>query len=179
VTLDGYYAGPGEDIRWAHKDPDDAEWNEFVAGNASGGGSLLFGRLTYELMTSYWPTEMAAQQNPIVAKRMNESEKFVCSRTLDKVSWQNTTLLKGELVEEVRVLKQSLGEGIAILGSGSVVSQLATHGLIDEFQIVVSPLLLGDGKRLFDEVHEKLPLRLTRSRTFGNGSVLLCYEPQS
>ena len=98
VSLDGYFADSDGGIDWAYKDPTDAEWNAFVAGNAKGGGQLLFGRITYEFMASYWPTPMAAANNPVVAERMNSLPKLVFSRTLDAAPWQNTTLVTGDLV---------------------------------------------------------------------------------
>src|ERR1700737_3871113 len=117
VTLDGYFTDSGGDISWAHKH--DAEWNSFVKGNASGEGTLLFGRKTYELMVSYWPTPMAMKNDPVVAEGMNNLSKGVFSKTLDRVSWKNTKLVKGDLATEVRKLKNEPGEGMAILGSGS------------------------------------------------------------
>jgi dihydrofolate reductase len=177
VSLDGYFVDRKGDMRWAHKQ--DPEWNEFVAGNARGGGVLLFGRVTYEMMAGYWPTPMAAQNSPAVAERMNNLQKVVFSRTLDKASWKNTKLVKGDLATEVRKMKQESGEGLVIMGSGTIVSQLAQEGLIDEFQIVVCPIVIGSGRTLFDGVKEKLNLKLTKSRTFGNGNVYTCYEPAS
>ena len=104
VTLDGYFTDPRGDMSWAHKDPGDAEWNAFVGGNASGDGALLFGRITYEMMASFWPTPAAMEMMPAVAEGMNRMPKYVVSRTLKKVAWKNTTLVKGELVAEVRKL---------------------------------------------------------------------------
>jgi dihydrofolate reductase len=177
VTLDGYIADINGDMSWAHKQ--DAEWNTFVQENASGGGELLFGRITYELMTSYWPTPYAMQNDPIVAERMNNLPKVVFSRTLDKASWNNTKLVKGDMAAEIRKMKKEPGENMVIFGSGSIVSQLAQEGLIDEFQIVVNPVALGKGRTMFDGIKEKLTLKLTKTRTFGNGNVLLCYEPMA
>ena len=175
VSLDGYFVDKKGDMRWAHKQ--DPEWNEFVAGNARGGGVLLFGRVTYEMMASYWPTPMAAQNSPGVAELMNNLQKVVFSRTLDKASWKNTKLVKGDLAAEVRKMKQESGQGLVIMGSGTIVSQLAQEGLIDEFQIVVIPVVLGQGKSMFSGIKDKLPLMLIKTRIFGNGNVLLCYEP--
>jgi dihydrofolate reductase len=177
VTLDGYFADMNGDMSWAHKQ--DAEWNAFVQENASGGGQLLFGRITYELMTSYWPTPYAMQNDPIVADRMNNLPKVVFSRTLDKASWNNTKLAKGDMAAEIRKMKKEPGENMVILESGSIVSQLAQEGLIDEYQIVVNPVVLGKGRTMFDGIKEKLTLKLTKTRTFGNGNVLLCYEPMA
>jgi len=175
VSLDGYFTDANGDMSWAHKD--DAEWNAFAAENASGGGLLLFGRVTYELMAGYWPTASAIKNYPIVAERMNNMPKVVFSRTLDKASWNNTKLVRDDMSAEVRKMKESSGKEMAILGSGSIVSQLAQDGLIDEYQVVVNPVVLGKGRTIFEGVNRKLPLKLTKTRIFGNGNVLLCYEP--
>jgi dihydrofolate reductase len=175
VSLDGYFTDTHGDMSWAHKR--DPEWQAFVSENASGGGQLLFGRVTYDLMASFWPTPLAAQSNPIVVERMNNMPKFVFSTTLDKASWNNTTLLKGDLPAQVRRLKRQPGPNIVVMGSGSIVAQLAAAGLVDEYQIVLNPLVVGDGRTLFEGVKKKLPMKLARSRAFGNGNVVLFYEP--
>jgi dihydrofolate reductase len=177
VTLDGFFVDSKGDMSWAHKN--DAEWTAFVGENASGSGVLLFGRITYELMASYWPTPMALQNSPVVAKGMNDMPKVVFSRTLDKVSWSNTKLVKGDMAAEVRKMKNEPGPDMVILGSGSIVSQLAQENLMDEYQIALSPIVLGKGRTLFEGVREKLNLKLTKSRTFGNGNVFLCYAPMA
>ena len=177
VSLDGYFSGKNGDFSWAHSGSDDAEYQAFVAGNASGGGQLLFGRITYELMANYWPTPIAAKNDPVVAEGMNCMPKVVFSRTMDKASWSNTRLIKGDIASEVRKMKNEPGSGMAILGSGSIVSQLAPHGLIDEYQVVLNPVVLGAGRTMFDGIEEKLHLKLTKTRTFRNGKVFLCYEP--
>jgi dihydrofolate reductase len=176
VSLDGYFVDGQGDMSWAHKAPDDQEWNEFVAGNASGGGVLVFGRITYQMMASFWPTEMALQVNPVVARQMSALQKVVFSRTLDRVEWENTTLVKGDLPGTIRRMKGEEGPDMVILGSGTLVAQLAQEGLIDEYQLVVNPIVLGSGRTLFEGQPQKLPLRLTKSRAFGNGNVLLCYQ---
>jgi dihydrofolate reductase len=175
VSLDGFFVDSKGDMSWAHKH--DAEWNAFVNENASGSGVLVFGRITYELMASYWPTPMALQNSPIVAKGMNDMPKIVFSRTLNKVSWNNTRLVKGDLTAEVRKLKQEPGPNMVILGSGSIVSQLAQQNLIDEYQVALRPIVLGQGRTMFEGVKDKLNLQLTKSRTFGNGTVFTCYQP--
>jgi dihydrofolate reductase len=177
VTLDGYFTDAHGDMRWAYDVKPDKEFDAFVAGNASGGGQLLFGRLTYEMMASYWPTADALRDNPVVAAGMNSMPKVVFSRTLDKAAWNNTQLLKGDIASEVTKLKQQTGKGMAILGSGSIIAQLAPLGLIDEYQIVLTPVVLGGGRTLFEGITERLKLRLLDTRTFGNGKVCLRYEP--
>src|ERR1700730_14441649 len=171
VTLDGFFVDSKGDMSWAHKN--DTEWNAFVSENASGNGMLLFGRITYELMASYWPTPMALQHFPVVAKGMNDMPKAGFSRTLDKASWNNTELLKGDMAGEVRKMKKVAGPDMVILGSGSIVSQLTQQNLIDEYQIVLSSTVLGKGRTMFEGIKEKLNLKLTKSRTFGNGNVFL------
>ena len=175
VTLDGYFVDGNGDMSWAHRQ--DPEWNAFVAENAGGGGVLVFGRITYELMASYWPTPLARRNDPIVAEGMNRMPKVVFSRTLDKASWSNTRLVKSDMAAEIRKMKKEPGPDMVILGSGSIVSQLATERLIDEYQIALHPIVLGKGRMLFDGIKEKLPLKLQKSRAFGNGSVMLWYEP--
>jgi dihydrofolate reductase len=177
VTLDGYFADLHGDMRWAHSGNDDAEYQAFVAANASGGGQLLFGRITYELMVGYWPTPQATQSNPVVAEGMNRMPKVVFSRTLDNASWNNTKLVQGDIAAAVRTMKAESGEGMAILGSGTIVSQLAAAGLIDEYQVIVNPIVLGKGRTMFEGVPSKLNLKLAKTRAFGNGKVYLCYEP--
>jgi dihydrofolate reductase len=177
MSLDGFFTSENGDISWAHKPHDDSEWGAFVKENASSGGTLLFGRRTYDIMAGYWPSPMASQNDPVVAKNMNECHKVVFSRTLDRADWQNTQLLKGDLVELVRKLKREASEDMAILGSGSIVSQLTDAGLIDEIQVVIDPLVLGKGKPLFSRLSHRLDLKLIKSRTFKNSCVVLTYAP--
>ena len=176
VTLDGYIADARSDMSWAHQSPTDDEWNAFVSGNAQSGGALLFGRVTYDLMASFWPTPAAAAAMPAVAEGMNRMPKYVFSRTLTKPEWQNTTVLKGDIAAATRKLKSEPGPGIVILGSGSIVAQLTAAGLIDEYQLVVHPVVLGAGKTMFAGLKENVRLKLASSRTFKNGNVVLSYR---
>ncbi len=176
VSLDGYFSGPDDDISWAHKSNDDKEWNEFVSNNASGGGALMFGRITYDLMASYWPTPMAAKNMPVVAEHMNKLPKIVFSKKMKQAAWSNTTLVKGDIIAAVRKMKKESGPDIVILGSGTIVAQLTQAGLIDAYQIVVNPVVLGEGRTAFEGIKDIAELKLTKTRTFGNGNVLLCYE---
>lgn len=176
ITLDGYFVDGNGGMAWAKVQNGDQEWNTFVAENSSGEATLLFGRATYELMASYWPTPAADQHNPIVAHRMNQLQKVVFSRTLQRANWNNTTLIKEDLPGAIRKMKAEAGNGMVILGSGTIVSQLANEGLIDDYQFVVNPLVLGRGRTMFEGISEKHSLKLTKSRTFNNGFVFLCYE---
>jgi dihydrofolate reductase len=177
VTLDGYFTGVNGDLSWVDKNKQDEEWNAFVEDNAKDGGTLLFGRITYEMMASYWPTPLAMENDPVVAEHINNLPKVVFSRTLDKAMWYNTKLVKGDIAAEVRKMKKEEGSDMAILGSGSIVSQLTQDGLIDEYQIVVNPVVIGKGRTMFEGIKAKVPLILVKTRVFGNGNILLCYEP--
>ncbi|HKW55888.1 MAG TPA: dihydrofolate reductase family protein [Candidatus Acidoferrum sp.] len=176
VSLDGYFTDSSGGLAWAFGDKQDAEFNAFTEGNAKGGGQLLFGRATYDLMTRYWPTPLALQQQPVVAERMNNLPKVVFSRSLDKASWNNTLLVKGHLPSAVRKLKSESGPGLVIFGSGTIISQLAQEDLIDEFQFVVNPVVLGAGRTMFDGVTKKLNLGLVETRHFASGKLFLRYQ---
>jgi len=173
VSLDGYFTGEGGDISWHMVDD---EFQELANKAANSGNTLLFGRVTYELMAGFWPTPEALRVDPLVAEGMNKSKKIVFSRTLEKVEWHNTRLVKGDLLAEVRQLKEGSGPDLTILGSGSIVSQLAAADLIDEYQILLNPVVLGQGRTMFEGIGKRLTLKLTGTRTFGNGNVLLTYE---
>jgi dihydrofolate reductase len=174
VTLDGYFTGPNGDISWHMVDD---EFQELANKASNSGSTLLFGRVTYQLMASFWPTAEALKMDPVVAKGMNASPKIVFSRKLKSVDWENARLAKGDLIAEVKKLKRGTGKGLTILGSGSIVAQLADAGLIDEYQILLNPVALGQGRSMFEGLSKKLPLKLVDSRIFKNGNVLLTYQP--
>jgi dihydrofolate reductase len=176
VTVDGYFADKNGDMRWAHRQTQDPEFNAFIADNAGSDGQLLFGRKTYQMMASYWPTPMALQNEPKVAEGINNLPKVVFSRTLAEATWQNTRLVKADMVAEVRKMKQEPGPDMVILGSGSLVAQLGQEGLIDEVQVLVNPVVLGGGRSMFDGLEKRLCLKLSNTRAFKNGNVLLSYE---
>ena len=173
LSLDGYIADENGDMSWAHRR--DPEWDAFTSENAGGEAEFVFGRVTYELMASFWPTPQAVQAMPDVARAMNATPKVVFSRTLDEATWQNTRLVKGDLADEVRQMKAAAGPGLLIMGSGSIVAQLTDAGLIDEYQVVVHPVVLGRGRGMFD-VRQRASLELKKVRTFGNGNVVLWYQ---
>ena len=174
VTLNGYFEGPKRDIAW-HRHGE--EESAYSAESLESGDTLLFGRVTYELMASYWPTPMAIQNDPVVAEGMNNADKIVFSRTLKKVAWNNTRLVKSGIEKEVKKLKQMPGKNMTLLGSGSILARFAEQDLIDEFQIMVDPVALGDGTPLFKNIKHRLNLKLTGTRAFRSGAVLLCYQP--
>lgn len=176
VTLNGFYKGPQEDISWHRHGGDE---NEVATEGLSSDSIILLGRVTYEMMASYWPTPEALRDNPEVAKGMNASDKIVFSKTLKKASWNNTKIVKGDIVEEARKMKQTAGKDMIVLGSGSIVTQFADHGLIDEYLIMIDPVALGQGTPIFNGLSRKLDLTLTNSKTFKSGVVFLTYKVMS
>jgi len=175
LTLNGYYKGQNGDISWHNHG---SEEGEYAAEGAQSESVLLFGRKTYEMMAGYWPTAEAHKNAPAVADGMNKSEKIVFSKTLKKADWNNSKLMKGNIVEEIKKMKGTSGNDMTILGSGSIVSQFADAGLIDQYQFMVDPVALEQGTAIFDGISHKLNLKLINTRTFKTGVVLLVYEPQ-
>jgi dihydrofolate reductase len=177
ISLDGYFTDDKGDMSWAHEGSDDPEWKEFVSGNARGEAStLVFGRVTYQMMESFWPTPQAAKQDPVVVEGMNKRKKIVFSRTLDRVTWENTTLVKTDPVEAIRKMKQESGDDMVIMGSGKIIAQLAPAGLIDSYQLVLAPLALGKGRTMFEGVSKRMNMKEMSARAFKNGKVVLGYE---
>jgi dihydrofolate reductase len=157
ITLDGYFEGPNREIDWHNVD---SEFNVFAIQQLDSTDLLLFGRITYELMAGYWPTETAVKNDPVVAGKMNNITKIVFSKTLSKAEWNNTRVVKNNIEKEVVKLKQQTGKDMFIFGSGSIVSHLTNLGLIDQFGGIAN--------------RYKLKLKMTRA--FRNGNILLYYE---
>ena len=174
VTLDGHHATVDGDTSWHPHDPESAK---FAEESMRPGGTLVFGRHTYEMMSGFWPTPVAKQQLPAVAAGMNDADKLVFSRTLTKADWSGTTLVREDAVTAMKRLKTGPGGDLTVLGSATLFRALLAAGLVDEVQLLVDPLVLGRGRPLFDGVPGPLPLRLEESRRFANGSVLLRYAP--
>jgi dihydrofolate reductase len=179
ISIDGFFKTPNGDIRWLHQAGHDDEFMQFTSDNASGEYTLVFGRTTYETMAGFWPTPAAAEQFPEVARDMNRRPKIVFSKTLEKTSWSNTTIVKDDPATAIKAMKSGPGDAMVIMGSGSIVSQLTRAGLIDEYQILVLPVVLGEGKTMFDGAKKQLNLTLKKSRTFKNGRAFLVYEPKA
>ena len=175
VSLDGYFTGKDGDISWMMA-PDE-ELDALAAANLGPGGMMVFGRVTYEMMASYWPTVQAMEDDPLVAEWMNARPKVVFSKTLDGVTWNNTTLVKGELAATVRELKQKTQGDIMVFGSGTLVAQLTDARLIDEYQFILRPVAIGEGRTMFEGITQPLNLKLTELQRFRSGIVHLRYEP--
>ncbi|MCB0279349.1 MAG: dihydrofolate reductase family protein [Calditrichaeota bacterium] len=171
ISLDGYYKDLSDDISWHQHDAEGAKFSE---DSLSNGNALLFGRKTYQLMASFWPSPAAHDAFPAVAEGMNKAKKFVISNSLKSVDWANTTIINGDWIKQITELKQTLN--ITILGSGSILSQLAERGLIDYFQVMIDPLVLGAGTAIFSGIKEQINLRLSDSHVFKSGKILLNYQ---
>lgn len=183
VSIDGYFAGPDGEYDWIVRDPEvDRALHEPKAGEtgAPPPDSMLLGNVTYTLFENSWPQIAKDPSAPPelhkMAEEVNGMTKLVFSRTRKKVTWENSRLFQGNLIEEVKKLKQMDGASILIFGSGSIVQQLAGEGLIDEYLIVVSPVVLGQGKSFFTDAG-KQNLQLLEARSFPSGNVLLRYIP--
>lgn len=178
VSVDGFFAGPNGEIDWFKAITPDDEWYQYTHTQAGTDATLLFGRTTYQMMHSFWPTQTARDMDPGMAHSVNHSPKIVFSTTLTEVeegeNWKNVRHFPTIDPEQLRQLKQT--EEMTILGSGSIIRQLATLDLIDHYTLVVVPVVLSKGKSLFEEV-AVTHLSLAEARTFKNGLTLLEYEP--
>jgi len=172
VSLDGVMGSPQE---WAFSYSDD----EMEQANASGmaaSDALLLGRATYQEFASYWPYQNSADQP--YTDYLNSTPKFVVSTTLEEpLEWQNSTLIKGNLAEEITELKRLPGKDITIIGSAALVQSLLADGLLDELKLMVHPLVLGGGKRLFEDGGDQKALELLDSKMFDTGVLYLTYQP--
>jgi dihydrofolate reductase len=173
LSLDGYFEGPNKEIDWHNVD---AEFNDFAIEQLNNASILVFGRITYELMAGYWSTDAALNDDPVVADKMNSIDKIVFSKTLHKADWNNTKLFKDVSKNEVRNLKQKSNKDIFIFGSANLASTFINLNLIDEFRLIINPIVLGQGHSLFNPTNKQLKLKFQRVRVFKSGNVLLYYE---
>jgi dihydrofolate reductase len=175
ISLDGFFAGPNGEIDWFLHDPA----VDAVAHEVYKSDTLLLGRVTFQLFESFW-SQLAGDPSADpslrqAAHELDQLNKLVASRSLSKTSWVNSSLLAGDLVDEVRRLKGETGGDIAIFGSGSIVKQLSAQGLIDEYLIIVTPYICGAGLKMF-EGDLNANLRLLQTWNFDSGNILLHYE---
>jgi len=179
VSLDGVVEDPGgaEKFKhggWSFKFRDD-QVPKYKLDELSASDALLLGRVTYEGFSKAWPS---VTDDVGFADKMNGMHKYVVSTTLKKVDWNNSRLIKGNIDEEVKKLKQQPGKDILVYGSGKLVNTLLKHDLVDELRLMVHPVVLGSGRRLFDDNVETMKiLKLAESKTFPSGIVLLSYRP--
>ena len=177
ISLDGFFTDEHNSLEWAHRYGSDPEYGAWIGENArSGGGALVFGRKTYDMMVSYWPSPQAKKDNPVVAEGMNAAPKIVFSRRLESSAWTNTRMIKGDAVAEMKKLPAGDGSDLVLMGSGQIVAQLAAAGLVDSYTLPVVPVVLGKGRTMFDGVARPFDLTLRGTRSFKNGIVVLSYE---
>ena len=169
MSLDGLFEGPNHELDWFVVDE---EFFAYARDMLRGVDTILFGRKTYQHMADYWPSAPREE----IADQMNNLPKIVFSRTLESVEWQNSTLVKNDAVAEISKLKQLPGKDMVVLGSASLASFLLQRGLIDEYRVILNPVFLGSGRPLFQDVKQRLRLKLSRTKLFGSGVVVLYYE---
>lgn len=174
MSVDGYFEGPRREIDWHNVDE---EFNDFAITQLKEVDTLLFGRVTYEMMASYWPTPEARTSDPVVAERMNSLPKIVFSKTLPAAQWENTRLVKDAFAAEITKLKNQPGKDLIIFGSSDLAVTFIEHSLLDEIRVMVNPVILGRGKTLFRGINDRLRLQLLRTKVLHSGNVLLYYEP--
>jgi dihydrofolate reductase len=177
VSLDGVVEAPGggEDFKhggWSFEISRGDEGDKFKLDETLSSEALLLGRVTYEGFAAAWPT-----RDGKFADKFNTMPKYVVSSTLEDPEWNNTTVLKGDVADEVAKLKQEQDGDIVVHGSPRLVQTLIEHDLVDEFRLMVFPVVLGSGKRLFGETGDKKPLRLVDSKVVGDGVTILVYAP--
>lgn len=181
ISLDGFISGSDNDMSWVTAGYNE-EMAEYEDGFVSSADTLLLGRVTYESFAGSWPK---VPDNPKVsagereyAKKLNAMKKIVFSTSLVKADWNNSSISREINQEEIMKLKKAPGKNIIIYGSASIVMELTKIGLIDEYQLLVHPILLGSGKRLFDSNEGKRPLKLLSTDTYSSGVVGMYYEPK-
>jgi dihydrofolate reductase len=169
MTVDGYFEGPNHAFDWFVPDE---EFFEYAKNMLRSADTLIFGRRTYQHMANYWPTAPMDE----IAEKMNNLEKVVFSRSLRDVDWKNARLAIDDLAKEISKLKQLPGKDMVVLGSASIASALLELGLIDEYRIILDPILLGGGTLLFSGITKRTRLKLCSAKPFGSGVVLLTYQ---
>jgi dihydrofolate reductase len=177
VSLDGVMEDPGGSENfaqggWSFKISRGDEGDKFKLDETFASEALLLGRVTYEGFAEAWPS-----RDGEFADKFNNMPKYVVSSTLSEPEWNNSTVLKGDLVEEVGKLKREQDGDIVVHGSAKLVQTLIEHDLVDELRLMVYPVVLGSGKRLFGETSDKKPLRLVESKVVGDGVSILIYRP--
>jgi dihydrofolate reductase len=171
VTLDGFMEGPNRELQHTAHVVDE-DFDRYAIDMLNSIDAILLGRVTYELFASYWPTATGPD-----AERLNALPKIVFSRTLDKVGWNNSRLVRDNIADEVTSLKRRPGKDLALFGSADLASTLIPLGVIDEYRMLVTPVVLGQGRPMFSGIEAPLSLRLVKATTWSTGIVALYYQP--
>jgi len=175
VSVDGLFSDAEGGVGWAKRDNE--ELTEHVKQTRGDISTYLFGKTTYEMFASFWPTPAGKGANPYFAKILNEGQKVVFSKSLKKADWENTTIEPKADARAIDKLKATRGGDFLIFGSGTLVRDLTEQGLIDEYQLVLNPVILGSGRQLFSALPQAVELQLLEAKPFKNGTVLMRYKP--
>jgi dihydrofolate reductase len=174
TSLDGFHEGPNGEFDWAIVDE---EFRDFAIRQLDEADTLGFGRATYDHMAAFWPTEQAEANDPAIASRMNSMPKLVFSTALEEAGWSGTSVIEGDAVERIGAVKAATGGELLVIGSAHLTAGFAAAGVLDELRIMISPIALGQGRSLFEDLKDRVALSLADVRQFGSGSVLLTYRP--
>lgn len=175
LSLDGQFCDANGSVDWAKRDS--SELTDYVKQTRGDIATYLFGKNTYQMFASFWPTPAGKAANPYFAKILSEGQKIVFSKSLVKADWENTVIEPTADRQTIEKLKRSKGGDCLVFGSATLVRGLTQQGLIDEYQLVVNPVILGDGRPLFSPLPKSVELRLLEAKPFKNGTVLLRYRP--
>lgn len=178
ISVDGFFAGADGNIDWHNTDD---EFNKFGAEQTKSFGTIILGKTTYQLFESYWPNALVdpatSEDDREIAQAIEDATKIVFSKTLENVTWNNTKVFKEITPENIISWKEKEGRDAVIFGSGTIVQQFSKLGLIDEYRILVNPIILGEGKSMFENMNQ-VNLTLIDSKRFNNGNMLLTYTPK-
>jgi dihydrofolate reductase len=174
TSLDGFYEGPNGELDWSIVDE---EFRDFALRQLDEADTLGFGRATYDHMAAYWPTDQAEANDPAIASRMNSKPKLVFSTALEQADWSNTTIMEGEAVERIEAVRTAPGGELLVIGSAHLTACFVAAGVLDELRIMVAPVVIGQGRSLFEDLKVRVGLSLAYVRQFDSGSLLLTYHP--
>jgi dihydrofolate reductase len=182
LTLDGSFEGPNKELDWHVWDDEMEKYMSDLLNNVD---TILLGRVAYQLLAEYWPIAIPkttmprnpGEEHPFIIEKMNILPKIILSKTLDKVEWKNSMLIKENVKEEILRLKHQPGKDLVLFGGANIASALLRLGLIDEYRIILNPVILSNGNPFFKDIRDKLSLKLLGTKTFDCGNVLLYYQP--
>ena len=178
VSLDGFFAGPKGEIDWHRVDE---EFNQYAIEFLNSVDTIIFGRITYQLFENFWPVAAkdpaTSKSDRVIANQINDLNKVVFSKTLTQVSWQNSHLIRQVVPDEIVKMKGQPGKDMVIFGSANLAQSFIKPGLVDEYRIMVNPIVLGNGMPLFQNLQNRIELSFIRSHTFKTGVIVLTYQP--
>lgn len=182
LSLDASFEGPNKELDWHVWDN---EMEKYMSDFLNNVDAILLGRVAYQLLADYWPVAIPkptmprnpGEEHPLIIEKMNSLPKIILSKTLEKVEWKNSRLIKEDVKKEILKIKQQPGKDLVLFGGADIASTLLQLGLIDEYRIILNPVVLSNGRPFFKDIKEQLSLRLLKTRTFSCGNVILYYQP--